>query len=82
MKTTHHCPKCNSSRIVVAEAKSYQQHSIGATNKWGMPSAVIDRYFCVDCGYTEEYAQLNKKFQKWANELLAKQQRNPDDYFV
>lgn len=82
MKTTHHCPKCDSSRIVVSEARPMNQYYIGATNKWGMASALLDRYFCVDCGYTEEYARMDRKFLKWANELLEKQQRFRDDGFV
>ncbi len=73
MKTSHICPKCNSTAIVKFEGTPYSQSSIGAINKWGMASAVIDRYFCTDCGYTEEYAKLNKKFQKWAKQMLDKQ---------
>ncbi len=73
MKSTHHCPKCDSTKIVMFKGSSYNQSTIGATNKWGLNSAVLDRYFCVHCGYTEEYVQMNDRFLKWANQLLDKQ---------
>lgn len=82
MKTTHHCPKCDSTKIVVYEGKAHVQSSIGATTKWGLTSAVLDRYFCVNCGYTEEYARLDKKFMKWANGKLDKQGGTFGDGFV
>ena len=83
MKASHHCPKCNSTRIVKFEGSQFKQHTIAANSKWGMTVAVIDRYFCADCGYTEEYAQLSPKFKKWANAQLDKQGLDGDyDGFV
>ncbi len=84
MKTTNHCPKCDSTKIIVYEGKSYNQYSIGATTKWGLVSTVLDRYFCVNCGYSEEYAKLDSKFLKWANEELKKEKnkRGMGDGFV
>lgn len=73
MKATHHCPKCNSSDIAKFEGSQYKPASIGATNSWGLNIAIIDRYFCMHCGYTEEYAQMTKKFLKWGNEQIKKQ---------
>ncbi|MFT5168045.1 MAG: hypothetical protein ACI8P3_003284, partial [Saprospiraceae bacterium] len=73
MKTSNRCPKCDSSKIIMYKGTSYNQITIGATTKWGISSAVINRYFCVDCGYTEEYAQMNDKFLAWANKMLDKQ---------
>lgn len=81
MKTSHHCPKCDSRKIVVFQGSAFNQTTIGATTKWGMQSAILDRYFCADCGYTEEYARMDKKFRKWANEKLRKDGYR-DDGFV
>ena len=36
-------------------------------HKWNIRSAILDRYICADCGYTEEYVQLTDSFKKWAN---------------
>ena len=80
MKFSHRCPKCDSAKIVMFKGTSYQQSTIGATNKWGISSAVIDRYFCVNCGYTEEYAQMTNKFLKWANGMLDKQDLSGDGF--
>jgi predicted nucleic-acid-binding Zn-ribbon protein len=83
MKNTNHCPKCDSTRIIKFEGSQFKQHTIAATSKWGLNVAIIDRYFCVNCGYTEEYAQLSPKFKKWANEELDKQGRGGNyDGFV
>ena len=82
MKVTHHCPKCDSYRIVKVKGSQYKQHSIGATSKWGLNVAIIDRYFCMDCGYTEEYAQLTPKFLKWAEAEYQKQGGGTHDDFV
>jgi len=82
MKATHHCPKCDSTKIVIFKGKSHVQSSIGATTKWGMASAILDRYFCVNCGYSEEYARLDKKFLKWANDKWNKEGNKEGDGFV
>ncbi len=82
MKVTNHCPKCDSHQIVKFEGSQYKQHTIAATSKWGINVAVIDRYFCVSCGYTEEYAQMSPKFLKWAKAELRKKGNGPRDEFV
>lgn len=84
MKPTGICPKCNSKKIVVYKANSMQQGSTGATNFFGMVTAKLDRYFCVNCGFSEEYAQINKSFAKWADKELKKQKgsNNFGDDFV
>ena len=80
MKFSFQCPKCSSNRVVKVEGWPYNQTTIASTTKWGTKKAVIDRYFCLECGYTEEYAQLNDSFLKWGNEMLGKQEN--DDGFV
>lgn len=81
MKDTHHCPKCDSTRIVKYEGSQYYQGNVGATTKWGVGVAILDRYFCTNCGFTEEYVRMNDKFMKWADKKL-KEQGNHGDGFV
>ena len=79
MKFSYQCPKCTSSEVIKVEGWALNQNTIASVSKWGTKKGVIDRFFCLNCGYTEEYVQLNAKFLKWGREILGKQDSG-DDY--
>ena len=37
-------------------------------DKWGLKCAGIDRYICVQCGFTEEWVQMDDKFDRWVDQ--------------
>ena len=80
MKFTYKCPKCASNNVLEIIGTKYNaQHTIPLT-KWSIKSAALDRYICADCGYTEEYVQMDDSFRKWANKNLNRQDRKYDDF--
>ena len=70
MRFTHLCPKCNSSEVIKVRGSSINTHQKIPLNQWSLKSAVLDRYICATCGYTEEYVQLSEVFNKWAEKQL------------
>ena len=80
MKYDFKCPKCNSNNVIEVVGSNLNQHQKIPLNKWSIKNAVLDRYICTDCGYTEEFVQLNENFKKWAHKTLGSQQRNYDDF--
>ena len=75
MKNTYQCPKCNSVDVLKVEGSRFNQTHVIGLAKWGATNAVLDRYLCTQCGYTEEWIQMNEKFRKWANK-----NRDKDSY--
>ena len=65
MKYSAHCPKCSSVDLIMIEGNGMNQNQIVSLTKWGTSSAIIDRYICGSCGYTEEYVKMTDKFEKW-----------------
>ncbi len=65
MKNTFQCPKCDSVDVIRIQGQRYNQNQIISLSKWATVNAVLDRYICTSCGYTEEWVQLDKKFEKW-----------------
>ncbi|RLD19531.1 MAG: hypothetical protein DRI69_08165 [Bacteroidetes bacterium] len=65
MKHTFQCPKCESTDVIKIEGQRYNQNHIVSLTNWGTNHAVIDRFLCTHCGYTEEWLQLTSKFKKW-----------------
>ena len=65
MKHTFQCPKCQSVDVIKIEGQKYNQNQLVSLTNWGTITAVIDRYLCTHCGYTEEWLQLSDKFNKW-----------------
>ena len=64
MRYNRKCPKCESHDVIeVVGTKLNQQHKIPLT-KWSVKNAVLDRYICSHCGYTEEFVQLDNSFKK------------------
>ncbi len=85
MRHSRICPKCQSSNVIEVEGSSMNQHQRIPLNVWSLKNAVLDRYICADCGYTEEYVQLTSSFQKWADKKLVDQlprRSKDDDHFV
>lgn len=64
MKNTHQCPKCGTHDVIrlAATKLSNRIH----LDSWGLASAGLDRYICYQCGFTEEWIQIDKKFDRWA----------------
>ena len=80
MRYSYQCPKCQSKEVVEVVGSSLNAYQKIPLTKWGMKSAVLDRYVCINCGYTEEYVQLNDSFKKTARRMLRDQDRDYDDY--
>ena len=62
MKNTNKCPKCGSSHIikVPGHAGAYGTGNnimVGMTIKSAVP---VDRYLCTECGFSEEWVDLDK----------------------
>jgi predicted RNA-binding Zn-ribbon protein involved in translation (DUF1610 family) len=64
MRHSFICPKCNSSQVVLLEGTRYNQAAIIYLNRLGS-TAVMDRYVCTACGFTEQWVQLDEKFNRW-----------------
>lgn len=80
MRYSLKCPKCTSQRVVEVIGSSMNQHQKIPLSKWSIKNATLDRYICVDCGYTEEFVQLSDSFKKWANKTLQNQDPKYDDF--
>ena len=80
MRYTFQCPKCHSNNVVEVIGSKMNQYQKIPLKKWNTKSAVLDRYICADCGYTEEYVQLDEKFKVWAQKTLQQQDRKYDDF--
>ncbi|MEL6866920.1 MAG: hypothetical protein AAFP19_21020 [Bacteroidota bacterium] len=80
MKSTFQCPKCQSTNVLEVTGYRTNTNNIIPLSKWSLHSAVLDRYICADCGYTEEYVQLSNSFKRWAAKQLSKEDRRLDDF--
>ena len=80
MKNTFICPKCSSDRVLEIIGSNMNQYQKIPLNKWSIKNAVLDRYICADCGYTEEFVQLSESFQKWADKTLEREGGNNDGF--
>lgn len=82
MRTSFQCPKCNSYDVVEVIGSNINQHQRIPLNKWSIKNAVLDRYICTSCGYTEEFVQLTDNFKRWARKQLDKGPITRNDGFV
>lgn len=64
MKNSFACPKCGSGGVVVFEGSRFNQTTLLYLNRFAS-TAVLDRYVCTSCGFTEEWVQLDAKFNRW-----------------
>jgi len=53
--------------VVRIKGQRYNQNQVISLSKWATVNAVLDRYICTSCGYTEEWVQLDKKFNRWVS---------------
>jgi predicted nucleic-acid-binding Zn-ribbon protein len=65
MKNTFQCPKCSSTRVIRIEGQRLNQNQVISLNRWSTQTAVLDRYLCTSCGFTEEWIQIDSKFSRW-----------------
>jgi predicted nucleic-acid-binding Zn-ribbon protein len=80
MKVSRQCPKCHSRKVIEVVGHNYNQNQTIPLHKWNMKHAILDRYICADCGYTEEYVQLTSTFRKWADKTWAESDGRFDEY--
>ena len=80
MRFSFQCPKCSSHDVIEVKGSSMNVHQKIPLTKWSMKHAVLDRYLCAHCGYTEEYVQLTDSFNKWAKRELKKPGKRYDDF--
>lgn len=80
MRFSFQCPKCESHEVLEVKGTSMNTMTKIPLTKWGMKHAIIDRYLCANCGYTEEYVQMTDTFKKWAAKELQKPGNRYDDY--
>lgn len=59
MKTTHICPKCNSTDILRIEG-NVQAYGVGNNIQVGLLKnpVLVNRYLCCSCGFSEEWIDL------------------------
>ena len=80
MRYSFKCPKCASTNVVEVIGHNMNTMQKIPLQKWNLKFAVLDRYICTQCGYTEEYVQLSEGFKKWAAKELGNVRRGYDDY--
>lgn len=80
MKYNFTCPKCNSRKVLEVIGSNLNQYQKIPLNKWSVKNAILDRYICADCGYTEEFVQLSESFQRWADKTLDQLSERNDGY--
>ncbi len=82
MRYSGKCFKCESPKVVKVIGSKMNQNQIISLASWSFKNAALDRYICTDCGYTEEYVQLDASFKKWAAKQAPVEKSSDDDYFV
>lgn len=80
MKNSSTCPKCQSTDVIRIEGSKVNQNHKLSLDKWGVKNVVIDRYLCVQCGYTEEWIQLDEKFDRWVEKQWSKNRGDYSDF--
>ena len=80
MKFIDTCTKCNSTEVVEVKGTRFNSNNYVYLNDWGTKYALLDRYICLRCGFTEEFVRMDDKFKKYADEL--KKKREDSDGFV
>jgi nitrate reductase cytochrome c-type subunit len=82
MRYTGECTKCHSTDVIEITGNRFNANHYVYLNNWGTKYAIMDRYICTRCGYVEEFAHLDDKFKKMADELLKTSRVKKDDGFV
>ncbi|MFT4565917.1 MAG: putative nucleic-acid-binding Zn-ribbon protein [Saprospiraceae bacterium] len=64
MKNTHQCSKCNSSDIIKVPGPASVGYSQNKVPTGFFSSGNVDRYVCLECGYSEEWITKVADLQK------------------
>lgn len=80
MRFSFQCPKCSSHDVIEVKGSNMNTMTKIPLTKWSFKHAVLDRYLCANCGFTEEYVQLTDSFKRWAASELKKPSKRFDDY--
>ena len=62
MKNTKCCPKCGSKEIVHFDGQTGNYRTENVVHTGLISSARIDRYICCNCGFSEEWVDLNDMY--------------------
>lgn len=79
MKISKQCLKCNSHDIVVVPGNKNIADGRILLNMWGTKVLLLDKYICMNCGYFEKYASIDKNARKWLTDIDKK--NNSKDEF-
>lgn len=83
MKISKQCLKCNSHDVVVVPGNKNIAEGRLLLNMWGTKVLLLDKYICMNCGYYEKYAAIDKNARKWLNNIAEKNKaKNDFDEFV
>ena len=70
MKNTHQCPKCDSHDIIKIAGPASVGYTQNKVPSGFMSSVNVDRFVCLNCGFSEEWIQklndLGKLRKKYA----------------
>lgn len=61
MKNTNRCPKCGCRDIILVEGRQRGMlagNYILVNNKWTSKNVYVDRYICSNCGFSEEWIDV------------------------
>ncbi len=83
MKITKECTKCKSHEIVKIPGNKNIAEGRIMLNMWGTKVLLLDKFVCMNCGYYERYAAIDKNARKWLNHIADKNKsENNFDEFV
>ena len=69
--------------MVVVPGNKYVAEGRLLLNMWGTKVLLLDKYICMNCGYYEKYASIDKNGRKWLNQIAEKNNSKDDfDEFV
>ncbi len=78
MKISKQCLKCNSYDVVVVPGNKNVAERRLLLNMWGTKVILLDKHICMNCGYYEKYASIDKNARKWLNEIAQKNNAKDD----
>lgn len=82
MKISRECLKCKSRDLVKIPGNKNIAEGRILMNMWGTKYLLLDKYVCMNCGYYEEYANIDKNARKWLEEINAQNKKDDFDEFV
>lgn len=83
MKISKECLKCKSHEVVRIPGNKNVAEGRLMLNMWGTKTLLLDKYVCMNCGFYEKYAAIDKNARKWLTEISNKNKSKDDfDEFV